>query len=163
MKRSLARFSLTKTSLQEIHLQTSWKTLLICCSTKTILFFNWIVHLLILPTLSIPVCMWISQVNGEKREGPMVQPPHPPDLMPLDFLLGAIYKTRCTAKKWIRRMNSKHGLVQQLQMLQQSHSVMLQHIWQDVEYRWDVNRTTNGTHCESYCTQLFHLCVNKLF
>lgn len=120
MKQSLASFSLTKTPLQAIHFQICSKTLLICCSTKITLFFNWMVHLFILLTISVPVFMWISQVDGKKEKekwhGPLV-------LLLLclwTFFSGAISKTRCAAKEWIRWTNSKHRSVQQLQTLQQS-------------------------------------------
>jgi hypothetical protein len=38
---------------------------------------------------------------------------------------------------------------------------MLQHFWQEVDYRWDVCRPTDGTHCEVFCTATFRLVCKK--
>jgi hypothetical protein len=50
-------------------------------------------------------------------------PPRSPDLMPLDLdflFFGAMWKTRCTAKEWIRWMRSKYWSLQQFKMLQRT-------------------------------------------
>jgi hypothetical protein len=52
----------------------------------------------------------------DRNREPNAWPPHSPDLKALDFFFGAMSKTRCTAKEWIRWMNSKHESLQQLQM-----------------------------------------------
>jgi hypothetical protein len=37
---------------------------------------------------------------------------------------------------------------------------MLQHVWREVDYEYDVCRATDGAHCEEFhAKQLFHLCV----
>jgi hypothetical protein len=41
---------------------------------------------------------------------------------------------------------------------------MLQHVWQEVDYRWDVCRATDDVYCVVVCIeQLFGLCVKSLF
>jgi hypothetical protein len=64
------------------------------------------------------------------KGGPIAWSPPSPHLTALDFT--AIGKTRRRAKKWISWINSKHGSLQQLRILQR--------VWQEVgcmqNYRW---------------------------
>jgi hypothetical protein len=71
--------------------------------------------------------MQISQVDGKKeRKGPMVWPPHPPDLTPLDFLLQGYIEDQV----YSQRVNMlEDGFMQQFHILQQSRYSASGKIW----------------------------------
>jgi hypothetical protein len=79
---------------------------------------NWMMHLLILFTLSVTVWAWISQVYGQEEEDKLRGPLVLLKFRPWTLSFGAMWKTRCRAKKWMRWMNSNHGSLQQMRMLQ---------------------------------------------
>jgi hypothetical protein len=119
-----------------------WKIMLFCTSTTTIVivFFYWTVHLFILLTLPMTVWMWISQ-ERDQLHGPLI-------LLILHlqnfFLLGCV-EDRYTVKEYIYT-----GLYQSTDHCSncRCYKDMLQHVWQEVDCRWDVCRATDGTHCE---------------
>ena len=81
------------------------------------------------------------------RGGPIPWPPRSPDLSPLDFFLWGYIKNIVCAEK-IRN-------IQHLQERITSATVtvtrdMIQKTWQEIEFRLDVSRATNGAHIEMF-------------
>jgi hypothetical protein len=78
------------------------------------------------------------------------------------YAFGAMRKTRCTCKEGTCWMNSKHGSLQQLQMLQRTCYIASGKRWT----RWDVRacRATDGAQCEVFrAYQRSCFFVQKLF
>ena len=81
------------------------------------------------------------------RGGPIPWPPRSPDLSPLYFFLCEYIKNIVYGEK-----------IRNIQHLQESITsatetvtgIMIQKTWQEIEFRLDVSRATNGAHIEMY-------------
>jgi hypothetical protein len=82
------------------------------------------------------------------RGGPIAWPPHSPDVNTLDFFLWGYVKVKvysqrricCELKAWITAT------------IENVRKDILQHIWQEVDYKWDVCRAKDGTQYEVFHT-----------
>ena len=81
------------------------------------------------------------------RGGPIPWPPRSPDLSPLDFFLCGYIKNIVYAEK-IR--NIQHLQERITSAIENVTRDMIQKTWQEIEYRLDVSRATNGAHIEMY-------------
>jgi len=74
-------------------------------------------------------------------------PPRSPDITPLDFFLWGYVKDIVYRTK-IRDINDlKQRITDAIATIDEA---MLQRTWQEIDYRLDVLRATNGAHIEVY-------------
>jgi len=81
------------------------------------------------------------------RGGPIPWPPRSPDLSPLDFFLWGYIKNIVYAEK-IR--NIQHLQERIISAIATVTGDMIQKTWQEIEFRLDVSRATNGAHIKMY-------------
>jgi len=81
------------------------------------------------------------------RSGPITWPPRNLDLSPLDFFLWGYIKNTVYAEK-IR--NTQHLQERITSAIETVTRDMIQKTWQEIEFRLDVSRATNGAHIEMY-------------
>ena len=81
------------------------------------------------------------------RGGPVPWPPRSPDLSPLDFFLWRYIKNTVYAEK-IR--NIQHLQDRNTSAIETVTRDVIQKTWQEIEFRLDVSRSTNGTDIEMY-------------
>jgi len=104
--------------------------------------------------LNVPPQDFVTDVLNERfpdawigRGGPIPWPPRSPDISPLDFFLcGYIKNTVCAEK--IR--NIQHLQERITSAIETVTRDMIQKPWQEIEFRLDVSRATNGAHIEMY-------------
>ena len=81
------------------------------------------------------------------RDGPIAWPPHSPDITPLDFFLWGyvkdiVFRTKVTGLQDLKtRIQAAVATVT---------PDMLARTWQEIDYRLDILRATNGAHVEVY-------------
>ncbi|PNF41647.1 hypothetical protein B7P43_G07629 [Cryptotermes secundus] len=81
------------------------------------------------------------------RGGPIRWPPRSPDLTPFDFFLWGYVKDRV----FVLSVNDLPDL--RVRIRETTATVpmnMLERMWQEIEYRLDIVRATNGAHVEVY-------------
>ena len=81
------------------------------------------------------------------RGVPVPWPPRSPDLSPLDFFLWGYIKNIVYAEK-IRNIQHLQGRITSATEIVTRD--MIQKTWQEIEFRLDVSRATNGAHIEMY-------------
>ena len=81
------------------------------------------------------------------RGGPIPWPPRSPDLSPLDFFLWGYIKNIVYAEK-IRNIQQLQNRI--TSAIKNVTRDMIQKTWQEIEFRLDVSRATNGAHIEMY-------------
>ena len=86
------------------------------------------------------------QTDGLERDEPISWPPRSPDITPLDFFLwdyvkDIVYRTK---------VQDKTDLKQRISNAIATIDEDMQRTWQEIEYRLDVFRLTNGAHIEMY-------------
>ena len=81
------------------------------------------------------------------RDGPIPWPPRSPDITPLDFFLWGYVKD-------IVYKTAVRDIVTLQQRIRAAISTiiphMLQNVWQETEYRFDILRVTRGAHVKVY-------------
>jgi hypothetical protein len=80
------------------------------------------------------------------RAAPIAWPPRSPDLTPLDFVLWGFVKDRVFVPPL--PANVAELRIQITAAVVEVTPEMLRSVWQDIDYRWDVCRITNGSHIE---------------
>lgn len=103
------------------------------------------------PHWSISVRTLLNEVFPGRwigRGGPLSWPPRSPDITPLDFFLWGYVKDRVynTAVPNLRILKDRIK-----DAIATVSNEMLSSVWQEVEYRLDILRATNGAHIEMYC------------
>ena len=95
---------------------------------------------------------FVSDVLNERfpdawigRGGPIPWPPRSPDLSQLDFFLWRYIKNIVYAEK-IR--NIQHLQDRITSAIESLTRYMIQKTWQEIEFRLDVSRATNGAHID---------------
>ena len=81
------------------------------------------------------------------RGGPILWPPRSPDLSPLDFFLGGYIKNVVYAETVRNIQHLQDRITSATETVTRD---MIQKTWQEVEFRLDVSRATNGAHIEMY-------------
>ena len=81
------------------------------------------------------------------RDGPIPWPPRSPDITPLDFFLWGYVKDIVYRTKIRDITDLKQRITDAIATIDEA---MLQRTWQEIEYRLDVLRATNGAHVEVY-------------
>ena len=81
------------------------------------------------------------------RDGPISWPPRSPDITPLDFFLWGYIKDIVYRTKVQDITDLKQRISNAIATIDEA---MLQRTWQEIEYRLDVLRLTNGAHIEMY-------------
>jgi hypothetical protein len=124
-----------------------WKIIFIrsLTTTTTTLFVNWthfahIVHDCL--NVNFPG-RWIG------RGGPIAWPPRSPDLTPLNFSLRGYVKDQVCSQRVYTPDELKAWITAAIVNVTKG---MLQRIWQEVDYRWEVCRATDRAHCEVFRT-----------
>lgn len=80
------------------------------------------------------------------RAGPIAWPPRSPDLTPLDFFLWGFIKDKVYVQPLPANLNDLRNRINAA--VAQVTTDMLKRVWQEIDYRWDVCRITNGSHIE---------------
>jgi len=81
------------------------------------------------------------------RDGPIPWPPRSPDLPPLDFFLWGYIKNSVYAEK-IR--NIEHLQDRITSAIETVTRDMIQKTWQEIAFRLDISRSTDGAYIEMY-------------
>ena len=81
------------------------------------------------------------------RRGPIPRPPRSPDLSPLDIFLWGYIKNIVYAEKIRNIQHLQDRITSAIETVTRD---MIQKTWQDIEFRLDVCRATNGAHIEMY-------------
>ena len=81
------------------------------------------------------------------RDGPISWPPRLPDITPLNFFQWGYVKDIAYRKKVRDITDLKQRTSNAIDIIDEA---MLQRTWQEIEYRLDVLRVTNGAHTEMY-------------
>ena len=81
------------------------------------------------------------------KDGAIPWPPHSPDITPLDFFLWGYVKDIVYQTKVRDMTDLKQRISNAIATIDEA---MLQRTWQEIEYRLDVLRATNGAHIEMY-------------
>ena len=81
------------------------------------------------------------------RGGPIPWPPRGPDLSPLDFFLLGYIKNIVYAEKIRNIQHLQDRITSAIETVTRD---MIQKTWQEIEFRLDVSRATNGAHIEMY-------------
>jgi len=84
---------------------------------------------------------WIGRV------GPIPWPPRSPDLSSLDFFLWGYIKNIVYAEKIRNIQHLQDRITSPTETVTRD---MIQKTWQEIEFRSDVSRATNGAHIEMY-------------
>ena len=82
------------------------------------------------------------------RGGPTSWPPRSPDLTPLDFFLWGFLKDQVYVPPLpanLAELRNRITAAVELVTLD-----MLQRVWQEIDFRWDVCRMTNGSHIDPH-------------
>lgn len=79
------------------------------------------------------------------RGGPTSWPPRSPDLTPLDFFLWGFVKDRVYQTPVADLADLRRRIVEVIALVTPE---MLSRVWQEIEYRLDITRATNGAHVE---------------
>jgi len=98
-----------------------------------------------------PFSCFVTDVLNERfpdawigRGGPILWPPRSSDLSPLDFFLWGYINNIAYAEK-IR--NIQERITSAIETVTRD---MIQKTWQEIAFRLDVSRATNGAHIEMY-------------
>ena len=78
---------------------------------------------------------------------PDAWPPRSPDLSPLDFFLWGYIKNIVYAEKIRNIQQLQERITPAIETVTRD---MIQKTWQEIEFRLDVSRATNGAHIEMY-------------
>jgi len=81
------------------------------------------------------------------RGGPIKRPPRSPDLSPLDFFLWRYIKNIVYAEKMRNIQHLQERITSAVETVTRD---MIQKTRQEIEFRLDVSRATNGAHIEMY-------------
>ena len=81
------------------------------------------------------------------RGGPIPWPPRSPDLSPLDFFLLGYIKIIVYAEKIRNIQDLQDRITSAIETVTRE---MIQKTWQEIEFRLNVSRATNGVHIEMY-------------
>jgi len=81
------------------------------------------------------------------RGGPIPWPPRSPDLSPLEFFPWRYIKNIVYAEKIRNIQHLQERITSAIETLTRD---MIQKTWQEMEFRLDVSRATNGAHIEMY-------------
>ena len=81
------------------------------------------------------------------RGGPIPWPPRSPDLSPVDSFLWGYIKNIVYAEKIRNIQQLQERITSAIETVTQD---MIQKTWQEIEFRLDVSRATNGAHTEMY-------------
>ena len=81
------------------------------------------------------------------RDGPIPWPPHSLDITPLDFFLWGYVKDIVYRTKVQDMTDLKQKIFNAIATIDEA---MLQRTWQEIEYRLNMIRATNGAHIEVY-------------
>ena len=81
------------------------------------------------------------------RGGPIPWPPRSPDLSPLHFSLWRYIKNSVYAEKIRNIQQLQERITSAIETVTRD---MIQKTWQEIEFRLDVSRATNGAHTEMY-------------
>ena len=81
------------------------------------------------------------------RGGPIPWPPRSPDLSPLDCFLWGYIKNIVYDEKIRNIQHLQERITSAIETVTRD---MIQKTWQEIEFRFDVCRATNGTHTEMY-------------
>ena len=98
-------------------------------------------------------CFVTDVLNGRfpdswiRRDGPIPWPPRRPDLSPLDFFLWGYTKNIVFAEKIRNIQHLQERITSAIETVTRD---MIQKTWQEIEFRLDVFRATNGAHIETY-------------
>ena len=80
------------------------------------------------------------------RAAPIAWPPRSPDLTPLDFFLWGFVKDRVFVPPLPAKVVELRTRI--TAAVAEVTPEMLRSVWQEIDYRWDVCRITNGSHIE---------------
>lgn len=80
------------------------------------------------------------------RGGPIAWPPRSPDLTPLDFFFWGFIKDTVYVPPLPASLPELRARI--YAATEQVTPDMLQRVWQEIDFRWDVCRITNGSHIE---------------
>jgi len=81
------------------------------------------------------------------RGGPIPWPPRSPDLSPLHFFLWGCIKNIVYAEKIRNIQHLQERITSTTETVTRD---MSQETWQEIEFRLEVSRATNGAHIEMY-------------
>ena len=81
------------------------------------------------------------------RGGPIPWPRRSPDLSPIDFFLWGYIKNILYAEKIRNIQHLQDRITSAIETVTRD---MIQKTWQEIEFRLDVSRATNGAHIEMY-------------
>jgi len=81
------------------------------------------------------------------RGGPIPWPPQSPDLSPLDFFLWGYIKNIVYAGKIRNIQHPQESITSAIETVIRD---MIQITWQEIEFRLDISRVTNGAYIEMY-------------
>lgn len=82
------------------------------------------------------------------RGGPTTWPPRSPDLTPLDFFLWGFLKDKVYVTPLPANLAELRNRITATVALVTPD--MLQRVWEEIDFRWDVCRMTNGSHIEPH-------------
>ena len=102
------------------------------------------------PHWGLHVCEFLNETFPNRwigRDGPIPWSPRSPDITPLDFFLWGYLKDIVYKTKVWDIDDLKQRIPNAMTTIDEA---MLQRTWQEIEYRLDVLRATNGAHIEVY-------------
>ena len=102
------------------------------------------------PHWGLHVCEFLNETFPNRwigRDGPIPWSPRSPDITPLDFFLWGYLKDIVYKTKVWDIDDLKQRIPNAMTTIDEA---MLQRTWQEIEYRLDVLRATNGAHTEVY-------------
>ena len=102
------------------------------------------------PHWGLHVCEFLNETFPNRwigRDGPIPWSPRSPDITPLDFFLWGYLKDIVYKTKVWDIDDLKQRIPNAMTTIDEA---MLQQTWQEIEYRLDVLRATNGAHIEVY-------------
>ena len=79
------------------------------------------------------------------RDGPIPRPPRSPDITPLNFFLWGYVKDIVYRTKFRDINDLQHLIIEAIDTVTVD---MLARTWQEIEYRLDIVRATDGAHIE---------------
>ena len=99
---------------------------------------------------ALAVCQFLNETFPDRwieRDGPIPWPPRSPDITPLNFFLwGYVKDIVCRTK--MRDINDlQHRIIEAIDAVAVD---MLARTWQEIEYRLDIVRATDGADVEVY-------------
>lgn len=80
------------------------------------------------------------------RAGPIAWPPRSPDLTPLDFFLWGFIKDKVYIPPLPKSLQDLRNRISAA--VDEVTPDLLERVWQEIDFRWDVCRITNGSHIE---------------